>query len=182
MRAIRRRIPIPLVVVLVLRAAPTAAQTGVALSADNDYFNFWQAPHRRSDVDYTQGADLTVRWPGRIPHVLRWIGSGSPCQPATPVRIACTRFGVSLGQQIYTPWYDTAVLLPGDRPYAGWLYLTAEVRRENLTALAAFGGTGCVPGGGRRLPSRFKHSSITCSAIGSLLAGHSSCHSRRAFN
>jgi hypothetical protein len=147
MRAVVRRIPIPFVVLLVLRAPPTAAQTGVALSADNDYFNFWQAPHRRSDVDYTQGVDLTVRWPGRIPHVLRWIGSGSPCQSATPVRIACTRFGVSLGQQIYTPWYDTVVLLPGDRPYAGWLYLTGEVRRENLTAFDAFGVTVGVTGG-----------------------------------
>src|SRR3954451_8956233 len=112
MRAVVRQIAIPFVVLLVLRAPPTAAQTGVALSADNDYFNFWEAAHRRSDVDYTQGVDLTVRWPGRLPHVLRWLGRGSPCQPATPVRIACTRLGVSLGQQVYTPWYDAALLSP----------------------------------------------------------------------
>jgi lipid A 3-O-deacylase len=34
------------------------------------------------------------------------------------------RFGVSLGQQIYTPDnIETAAPLPDERPYAGWLYL-----------------------------------------------------------
>jgi lipid A 3-O-deacylase len=147
MRTLGRRVPIAVVVLFVIGAPPTAAQTSIMLSADNDYFNFWQAPHRRSDVDYTQGVALTVRWPGRVPHALRWIGSGSPCEAATPAHTACTRFGVMLGQQIYTPWYDTAVLLPGDRPYAGWLYVTGEVRRESRTALDAFALTVGVTGG-----------------------------------
>ena len=146
MRTRRRRIPICLLVWTVGVVVPAAAQTGITLSADNDYFNFWQAPHRRSDVDYTQGMAITVRRPGRVPHALRWIGGGPPCEDTTPAHTACTRLGISLGQQIYTPWYDTAVLLPGDRPYAGWLYVTGEVRRESLTALDAFALTVGVTG------------------------------------
>jgi lipid A 3-O-deacylase len=143
MRPFWWRTPIALLALLVRQAA---AQTGVTLTADNDYFNFWQAADRRSDLDYTQGVVLTVRWPSGVPRVLNWIGSGVPCDQTTSLHAACTRIGVSLGQQIYTPWFDTAVLLPGDRPYAGWLYVSGEIRQESLKALDAFTVTVGVTG------------------------------------
>ena len=135
MRPFRVRSLLALPALLGVLGQTGAAQTGVTLVVDNDYFNFWQTADRRPDVDYTQGVILTVRLPAGLPHVLRWMGRGMPCDRTVPAGVACTRLGLSLGQAIYTPWHDSPVLLRGDRPYAGWLHISGEMRHESHTAL-----------------------------------------------
>jgi hypothetical protein len=109
---------------LLLFCRPAGAQMRLVL--DNDLF----APHpldrKATDRDYTAGTRLS------------WTSSGTGWwakalgMGGDSARLA-TRWEV--GQEIYTPRIDTAVLLPGERPYAGWLYgaVTAEATRGART-------------------------------------------------
>jgi hypothetical protein len=91
------------------------------LQVENDFFNLFG----RTDRDYTNGLRLAWLSPAlpELPegwaHLLTlptFFGE----KPATSVT---RRFGVSLGQNLYTP-DDTAASqpIPNDRPYAAWLY------------------------------------------------------------
>lgn len=77
-----------------LLAAPGAgAQT--ELIVDNDLFGLRGASDPPPDRDYTHGTRL------------RWGGASSRWE---------------VGQRIYTPRVDSDQPVPGERPYAGWLY------------------------------------------------------------
>lgn len=103
---------------------PAGAQLRLVL--DNDLF----APHPldrpAQDRDYTAGTRLS------------WTSSGAGwwAKPlgigADSVRLA-TRWEV--GQEIYTPRIDHTTPVPGERPYAGWLYgsVTAEATKGART-------------------------------------------------
>ncbi|MFL5386596.1 MAG: lipid A deacylase LpxR family protein [Longimicrobiaceae bacterium] len=108
---------------LLLLCRPAGAQA--RLVVENDLF----APHpldqKAQDRDYTAGTRLS------------WTSSSSgwwakPLGVGDSARLA-TRW--ELGQEIYTPRIDAAVLPPGERPYAGWLYgaMTAEATKGART-------------------------------------------------
>jgi lipid A 3-O-deacylase len=87
----------------------------VRITAENDYFDFWRPPGRRPDDNYTQGARVAGDAVHVLPVVRRLV-----CY----LRDACgSTFEV--GQELYTPTHDSADPLPGERPYAGWLYARA---------------------------------------------------------
>jgi lipid A 3-O-deacylase len=121
-------------------AAQARLPTTWAIRADNDYFNFWQSVRDRPDEEYTQGADLSVTWSGR-PIVRGWLFRESrPCVIGRPADESCTRLRIAIGQEIYTPSIDSPQLLPGERPYAGWLYTRfseSTESRKGLDELAA---------------------------------------------
>jgi hypothetical protein len=106
-------------VLLTLYATLSPAQQlvrAVRVTADNDYFPFWMPPDSRPDQDYTQGARITWET-GRGPDFARRL--------VCAARRACG-FAYELGQEIYTPEFDSVERTPGERPYAGWLYLQAS--------------------------------------------------------
>ncbi len=88
------------------------------LTVDNDFLDFTRPPRQRPDDDYTQGARL--RWDfRRAPRFAkRLVCADRPACGAT----------FEIGQEMYTPIYGGPYPVPGDRPYAGWLYVKGELR------------------------------------------------------
>jgi lipid A 3-O-deacylase len=106
-------------------AAQAVAAVGVQL--DNDLLSFWLPPQQRSDANYTNGLRLTLDvnrapWWGR-----RFARHAAPCAPDTSTP-TCLTTGFVLGQHIYTPVRDSVYPIPGERPYAGWLYMGVSAR------------------------------------------------------
>ena len=132
------------VVILALVIAAPAQAHAQALAravhgtAENDYFDFWLPPDRRSDDNYTQGMRVSADLAG-VPPFLRRLA----CRDRLPSQCATT---IEVGQDMYTPTDDAVHLLPGERPYAGWLYLrmntTAATARNRLIVHEILGVTG----------------------------------------
>lgn len=103
-------------------ACPSDSQGQLARSVqvvlENDYFVFWIPPQQRTDDNYSQGARISVDLPGSIRLVPRRGCRGQPTCGAT----------YEIGQELYTPTVDAPQPLPGERPYAGWLYARAATR------------------------------------------------------
>ena len=121
---------------LLLLSTPAAAQT--RLSVDNDLFGPHRIGYKAPDWEYTAGTRLswTSAGGGRWAPVLG-IAAGDSARLRTTWEV---------GQEIYTPRHDAPNPLPGERPYAGWLYtsMTAEVARPGLArhATVQLGVTG----------------------------------------
>lgn len=119
-------------------SAQALAQS-VSVTAENDYFDFWRPPDQRSDDNYTQGvrvsADISA-----VPTLLR----GLICRHRSQSECATA---LEMGQDMYTPTIDAVHLIPGQRPYAGWLYLRASTvaatpsRRVTVDATVGVTGT-----------------------------------------
>lgn len=88
-----------------LLLAPCAARAQTEIVIDNDLFGVRGADAAPPDYEYTHGT--AVSWDGDRG---RW----------------------EAGQRIYTPRHDAAEPLPGERPYAGWLYGAWERRTVSL--------------------------------------------------
>lgn len=116
---------------LALTAGPSWAQgiRAVSLAFDNDGFDFWVPPDRRTDWFYTHGTRLEAVLSWRAPGLdLLGMGTLPPCSGPIADE-ACSVTRLRLSQEIYTPealfFYSPEL---EDRPYAGWLYgrLAAE--------------------------------------------------------
>lgn len=114
--------------VLALAAAPAHAQRvrEVRLVLDNDAYDFWIPVDRRPDHDYTNGVDLSAELAGGPLWARRLAPHAAACTGATAPDSACTSTTFSFGQKIFTPRVDGDTPIPGERPYAGWLYLAAD--------------------------------------------------------
>lgn len=106
-------------------ATPASGQQlpSAALRLDNDVLAL-RGREAPPDHDYTHGLHLSfgVTPPGRLRRTL----SLPRCAP-TPVTEPCLHTRLTLGQRIYTPRRDAHTPVPGERPYAGWLYASAEI-------------------------------------------------------
>ncbi len=93
-------------------------ERSVRIAVDNDFFDFSRPPRERPDDNYTQGARIV--WDiKRTPRLAkRLVCAGRPACGAT----------LEFGQEMYTPTYGGYYPVPGDRPFAGWLYLRGEIR------------------------------------------------------
>jgi hypothetical protein len=95
------------------------------------------APGRHQDRHYTQG--LKFVFLDRDDPMPLWVRSlrldkGSECLPSLGFEPTSRSFGLTLGQNIYTPEDDRAThLITSDRPYAAWLYTGAILQRRGLT-------------------------------------------------
>ena len=127
---LRAVLALPLALAVPPAVTAVAAQSpvrSVELAADNDVFNFW-TPVPRPDHDYTHGlrvvvdADAAPLWGKRAAPGLR------PCTGSGDGARRCLATRVEVGQKIYTPRRDGPAPLPGERPYAGWLYASGTAR------------------------------------------------------
>lgn len=106
---------------LLLLATPAAAQVrSAALVSENDAYNFWIPYATRPDEEYSNGVELALVVEG-APLLGRLARADSAAGRATDVRV---------GHRIFTPREEARELLPGQRPFAGWLYLSASVSVE----------------------------------------------------
>jgi lipid A 3-O-deacylase len=112
-----------------------ALQTSASLRIDNDFFNLWESLASRPDEEYTQGAQLAIRWSGTgiiLPHLFHGL---ERCPNGQAGADRCGRMSLALGQDMYTPSIDSPHLIPGQRPYAGWLYLESTERAESVDGM-----------------------------------------------
>jgi hypothetical protein len=124
-----------------LAASPAAAQLrAFTLASDNDSYDFWIPFATRPDQEYTNGLELRAEL-GAAPLWGRLLRA--PCATADST---CLSTELRVGQKIFTPRLDAPLLGPGERPYAGWLYLSAagsaEEPRVRRTAGFEVGVTG----------------------------------------
>ncbi|HET6763783.1 MAG TPA: lipid A deacylase LpxR family protein [Longimicrobiaceae bacterium] len=113
---------------------------------DNDAFDFWVPPGRRPDHDYTHGMWIAAEL-DRAPvwgRALR--AKAAPCTGRESSAQRCLRTRFELGQKLYTPVVDSPTPLPGERAYAGWLYVAAtgglQDARERTWGTVELGVTG----------------------------------------
>jgi len=127
---LRTRIRLPMRLVLHLIVAtlvlcrPAGAQ--VRLVLDNDLFSPHRLDRKAPDYDYTAGTRLT--WASQ--RTQWWAAHLGAARDSSRLRTLW-----EVGQEIYTPRNDAPEPLPGERPYAGWLYgsVTAEAARPGRT-------------------------------------------------
>ncbi|MBI1370513.1 MAG: DUF2219 family protein [Planctomycetes bacterium] len=86
-------------------------------------------PNHSTDRHYTNGFRLTAAhhpdWANDLADAME------PVFSLGPVADRKTAFGYSFGQNMYTPDEITiATLIPGDRPYACWLYVGGYLQRQ----------------------------------------------------
>lgn len=144
--------PLGFLVLLIFAAASLCQGQQLARSVrvvvENDYFDFWRPPDRRSDDNYTQGARVG------------WDVVGVP---ALARRLLCRQrpacgSSLEIGQEIYTPTSDSDVPLFGERSYAGWLYARGDVVAATASTQRDFALTVGVTGPGslaRQAQERF---------------------------
>ncbi|MGE5749961.1 MAG: lipid A-modifier LpxR family protein, partial [Gemmatimonas sp.] len=115
---IRLRAAILLLVVSAVRLDAQQLAKAVRISDDNEYFNFWIPPIDRPDNNYTQG--LKVSWPSSsVPS----FGRRVVCR-----KVAACGLNIEIGQEMYTPTFDSPAPELGARPYAGFLYGRFDLR------------------------------------------------------
>lgn len=112
-------------------ASPLAAQVrAFQLTSDNDAYNFWIPMDVRPDYEYSNGLRLAVEMEG----ARGWKGLAralAPCasdDAPADAEAGCASTTVEVGQRLYGPRWDTYDPMPGQRPYAGWLYAAATGR------------------------------------------------------
>ncbi len=112
------------------------------LRLDNDAYNFWIHPGRRSDEEYSNGVVASLE-------TLRGTLWGRRLAPATPDCGTdaggggrCLTTAVSIGQDMYTPNLLRPPFSTPDwereRPYAGWLWLGLTGRSVSRRSLRQF--------------------------------------------
>lgn len=112
------------------------------LRLDNDAYNFWVHPGKRTDKEYSDGVTFSLETL-RAPVWGGGIGGGAPaCWTASNSDAACLSTQLSIGQDMYTPDLDrppeTYPTWRDDRPYAALLYLSAEGRRIAARSLRTY--------------------------------------------
>jgi hypothetical protein len=126
------RTPLPVLFVLAttpLHGQATSWRFGVEM--DNDFFVTFD-PYAATDHEYTHGTRIWMESGafGLLPRLLPRIiecGDAAHC-----------RHRLSIGQEIYTPRRETAGVVYGERPHAGWLYTSIETRRIDPRAATTF--------------------------------------------
>lgn len=97
----------------------------LSITEENDLFV-------RTDRHYTQGLKITEMF--QDDYMPNFLLKFSEHTPPLGMKIEASKFGLSVGQNLYTPAnIDVASYIPNDRPYAGWLYLGLILQRRGQT-------------------------------------------------
>lgn len=112
------------------------------LRLDNDAYNFWKHPGKRTDEEYTNGVVFGME-ALRAPGWGNTLGRRAPgCATALTSDRACLSTLLFIGQDMYTPNLDRPPFsYQGwmfERPYAAWLYAGGEGRRISNRALRTY--------------------------------------------
>lgn len=140
-----RRIAAIAVLVAALLPSRAVAQLLTRVDLDNDSFNFWQAPARRADREYSQGVRVNLLWPTDGIVARRLVGGPNLCAPDAVAR-DCRMMSVAATQKIYTPDLVVRRRRPTERPFAGWLGAELGVQRDRAAGLTAWSVTVGVTG------------------------------------
>jgi len=112
---------------LIASLVPSMADNGwegqsLSLKWDNDFPD-------NTDRHYTQG--LLISYLSSDRAVPRWLERFSDHLPALGLEVQARKFGLGVGQEIYTPAnLVTSALVTNDRPYAGWLFGSFVLQRR----------------------------------------------------
>jgi hypothetical protein len=101
--------------------SPDELRNIFTFQVENDFFN----RIGKSDRDYTNGLRLGWLSPALpdLPESLTRLTTIPTFFGEDPVSSVTRRFGISIGQNLYTPQdTDTSAPIHNDRPYAAWLY------------------------------------------------------------
>lgn len=135
--------------VAVTTDALAQATPSVQMRADNDGFDFWKRPARRTDGEYTNGVQISVET-ARAPLWRRFARRSPSCADVPDGIPRCSSARVVIGQDMYTPAEDSQpYTFDGwrhQRPYAGWLYGSFTVRDVRRSAVRSLGVTLGVTG------------------------------------
>jgi lipid A 3-O-deacylase len=131
-------------------AVPAQTSWRPRVQLDNDAYDFWLRPGRRSDEQYTNGVKLSLELAGAPWWGRRFAGGHRGCGEHPAGSDGCLSTTLTLGQDIYTPRLTrTPYTLPNwrdERPYFAWLYLSGEAHlasaRTLRTLVLALGLTG----------------------------------------
>ena len=138
-----------MIVTLLGASASAQASGAVQIRVDNDGFDFWQRPWERPDGEYTNGVRLTTEV-GRAPRWWRPGGDIASCADVRDSAPRCTSAQFAIGQEMYTPAEDsqpyTYAGWRNQRPYAGWLYATMNLRAVRHSSMRSLGLTLGVTG------------------------------------
>lgn len=102
----------------VLRPASAQQVEALALRFDNDILAL-RGTGKPPDYDYTHGLHLKAEFGGFPWGLPQWMAAAEAGR---------VRSHLGAGQRIYTPRRDGPEPVPGERPYAGWLFVDAGVR------------------------------------------------------
>jgi len=103
------------------------------LTSDNDAYDFWIPMTVRPDYEYSNGLRVAVEMEG----ARGWkalAAAVAPCAAADSLGDAeagCASTEVEMGQRLYAPREDSYEPMPGQRPFAGWLYAAVTGRVVN---------------------------------------------------
>lgn len=109
-------------------AQSAGAARSIAFEIDNDLIAV-RGAGTPPDYDYTHGTKVALAWAGAPRSMRGLLGRASSCRRSEARRTGCVATAVAVGQEIYTPRREAAEPVPGERPYAGWLYASATARR-----------------------------------------------------
>ncbi len=108
-------------------AQEPAATRALRLTVDNDLIAL-RGAGVPPDYDYTHGMRLAAAWDGAPRGLRRLARRPARCRSPGGRDRGCLVTAVEVGQEIYTPRRDAPTPVPGERPYAGWLYASAAAR------------------------------------------------------
>src|ERR1700674_1252116 len=114
----------------------------LTVSEANAQLDLWLRPYRRPDDNYTNGTHLAAVFDA-APLWGRFLAPHTPpCDPggARVTGGSCASTEVQFGQDMYTPTSArrTPEPVPGERPYAGGLYVSGTARIATPTRCDAF--------------------------------------------
>jgi lipid A 3-O-deacylase len=133
-RRSRRALALAASLLCTVVSAPAEGQVrAYQLTSDNDAYNFWIPMHLRPDYEYSNGLRVAVEMDGSA----GWTELAAAVAPCAAVdgnraepdpEAGCAATTVEAGQRLYGPRMDTYDPVPGQRPFAGWLYAAATGR------------------------------------------------------
>jgi len=115
--------------IILLLAALAQARADQGWEGHSLHFNWENDATRGSDRHYTQGA--RIRYLSSDEAAPGWLRNFSEMIPALWFKSEAIKFGLEVGQELYTPEdLDANPPPPRDQPYAGWFYGAFSLQRR----------------------------------------------------
>ncbi len=101
---------------------------------DNDLFALRDSG-AATDFDYTHGMGVELHWASAPAWMRARLHNAPGCEDAASRAAGCAMFTLAARQAIYTPASNRSVPVPGQRPHAGYLGVSARVSHATATRL-----------------------------------------------
>ncbi len=101
---------------------------------DNDLFAL-RDTGAATDFDYTHGMGVETHWASAPSWLRGWLRNAPGCEREPSRVTGCAMFTLGARQAIYTPASNRSVPVPGQRPHAGYLGVSARLSHATPTRL-----------------------------------------------